>query len=241
MGDGKLWVPPRGKPPKSPAGYKATANPYVFEPVLEACSKRTEEIIQRSCCDDHIKLTCVDRLITPKDCIACLERDGVVSIPEEVWLIGKGPSIDFYDWSKAGWKCGINEAALIFKCDAAIAYDYHVLDKYKTSLPAETMVLRKSTHRNYSFANEYIWTKRKEVFDLTATAPIAIQILHYLGAKTIHFIGFDSMTIPNAGYANSISAEKHAGTNNDDFKRINNIITKLIEKLGIIAIWEHDQ
>ena len=54
-------------------------------------------------------------------------------LPEDVWLAGKGPSLDSYDWNKAGiCRIGINETAFVIpKCFGAFGIDYNVLDKYK--------------------------------------------------------------------------------------------------------------
>ena len=171
-----------------------------------------------------------------------------VRLPKEIWLAGKGTSLDKYDWSQAGdCRIGINETAfLVPKCTGAIAVDFNVLKKYR-KLPPEMLVYRKSTHVKYQYPNMYIWTKGVEAHNLHATAPIAIQLFNYLGAQIIHFVGFDSYSEQTnkhkarPDFADCIKKISGEGINMNNYRKINLVMSKLIIKLGLTAIWEHEQ
>ena len=162
---------------------------------------------------------------------------------DEIWLAGKGPSLDSYNWSLANeYRIGINETAYVIpNCWGAIAIDYRVLDKYKgmnhKTLPANILVFRKDCHIRYIFPNMYIWSKGREVQFLYGTAAIAIQLFHYLGAKTIHLVGFDSFK-GDSRYASSITAIKGEGLNRDKYKRVNEQLTKIIELRKVKVVLE---
>lgn len=169
--------------------------------------------------------------------------NNVASPLKEIWLAGKGPSLDSYDWSQANqYRIGINETAFIVpNCWGAIAIDYRVLDKYKgvtyKALPKELLVFRKDCHTRYVFPNMYVWSKGKEVKFLYGTAAIAIQLFHYLGAEIIHLVGFDSFK-GDARYAHSIQLIKGEGLNRDRYKRVNEQLTKIIDLTKVKVIVE---
>jgi len=162
-------------------------------------------------------------------------------LPREIWLVGKGPSMDTYDWSKAGYcRIGINEAALIIPhCWAAVAGDYRVLDKYKESLDPKIIVFRKDKHTMYEFENMVLWSMVTHVKTYFATAPMAIQMFSSFGAKIFHFVGFDSIDNSTTEYADSIKSIKAEGLNHDGFVEINKHILAEIDNCKIIPIWEH--
>ena len=158
---------------------------------------------------------------------------------KEVWLVGKGPSIQGYDWQDTEHpRVCINETVFVVPSpDAAIAIDYDVLDKYKEA-KLKVLVYKKNTHQQYTFANEYVYFFKDITISRHATAPIAIELLYNLGARIIHFVGFDSMD-GETDYAASIVAMKAQGKNKDGYKRINIEIMKVIDQLGVTPIWEH--
>ena len=168
----------------------------------------------------------------------------VDKVPNEVWLVGKGPSLDTYDWSKASWcRVAINEAAFIVpQCWGAFAVDTQVLNKFADS---DIIIFKRYEQRKYVFKKMYNYVKRIEAQSYHATAPIAVQVLHYLGANIIHFVGFDSFDelhlkrkrIPD--FAQLIEDISAKGTNKDNYKSINKSLKRLIQQLNITAIWEH--
>jgi len=165
-----------------------------------------------------------------------------LQIPEEVWLIGKGPSLDTYDWSKAGWfRACINETAfLIPNCTMAFCLDYRIHDKFIAALPENVLVVVKKAHLHYH-RYPYMLTYETQGVDIVqayATATVAIEILAQLGAKTIHFVGFDS--IDNiGGYAQSVIGIRGEGTNKHEYQDINKRIYQVLKTIDINCIWEH--
>lgn len=103
----------------------------------------------------------------------------------------------------------------------------------------DVVIFRKSTHVDYNFPMMYLWVRGIEADDLCATAPVAIQVLHYLGVKKIHFVGFDSIDSHNSDYADCVHAIQAEGETRDSYSTINYHILSLIEQLGVTAIWEH--
>ena len=181
-----------------------------------------------------------------KKCI--VTRQGFSSMPEivkfanplnEVWIAGKGPSLDTFDWSKAGvYRFGINETAFIIPfCFGTFAIDYHILNKYKKSLNSNIIVFRKFTHIDYEFPRMFLWD-RNMMKDAHATLCIAIQVLHHLGARKFHFIGCDSMN-QISGYAKSIININGQGDNKDSYRTINQHIQDTLIRLKVEVIWEH--
>lgn len=161
-------------------------------------------------------------------------------LPNDVWLVGKGPSLSKYDWSQVtGPVVCINETVFVVPvATMAVAIDYNVLDKYQeANIPQ--LVLRKATHRRYVFQHMFLWTYQDHApGPKTGTATIATQILYTCGARRIHYVGFDSVDGETA-YDNNIKAIKGEGTNMDGFRSINTCLLNVIQGLGIEAVWEH--
>ena len=166
---------------------------------------------------------------------------------KEVWLAGKGPSLDTYNWNKAGsFRVGINEAAFIIpSCWGAIAIDYCVLDKYRDRpIDPSITVYRKTTHKhsNYDFSKMILWDA---VENMHSTAVIAIQLLYQLNdTRIFHMVGFDSIDDSGSVYALSIEKNNDKGINSDRFVEINKklmiVMNGLRESLDpAIFIWEH--
>ena len=158
-------------------------------------------------------------------------------LPEEVWLVGKGPSLDSYDWSQAtGPKICINETVFLVPDPyAVIAIDYDVLDKL---LGTDCIVMRKNRHTKYQFKNQWIWYMADVGLSTHATAPIAIQLLYKWGVRKIHFVGFDAVD-QVTGYADLVLAIAAEGANMDGYKKISSEVLKVIEHLNITPVWEH--
>jgi len=163
-----------------------------------------------------------------------------ISLPKEVWLVGKGPSLDYYDWSKAtGPIVCINETAFLIKqCKYAIAIDYEVLHKYELSLDPSITLLRKHEHSHIKIDNVFVWRKGIHAKNLFSTAVVAIQVLKTLGAEIIHFVGFDAID-KRTGYAESVKEIRGEGTNSDGYTKISNQIKETLIKEQVTAIFEH--
>ena len=161
-------------------------------------------------------------------------------ISSEVWLAGKGPGLDRYDWSKAGaCRVAINESVyLIPDPSHAIALDYAAQEKYMASLPKGIIVFRKQDHRAYRFPRMILYKQSATVPLVKCTAAIAIQLIAAYGGKVIHFVGFDSLVNGQSQYADSIKHLKAEGINADGFEQINKYILAAINSTGIRPVWE---
>jgi len=75
--------------------------------------------------------------------------------------------------------------------------------------------------------------------NLFATAPIAIQLFHYLGARTFHMVGFDSID-QDTKYAKTIKDMNAEGTVRDGYASINKKLLAFGENLEELEfVWRH--
>lgn len=161
----------------------------------------------------------------------------------EIWLAGKGPSLDTFDWSKAGkYRVGINEAAFVIPdCYGAIAIDYYVLDKYLTFdkiKDGSIKVFRKQAHVSYDFPNQHLWTCT--AFKGYSTASVALDVFSSLGFNIFHLVGFDSISNPSSyQYADNVKVFGEDKDRPKNYDRINAKILEVITEKGIEVIWEH--
>ena len=152
------------------------------------------------------------------------------SLPEEVWLTGKGPSLDSYKWQGHETVICVNETVFCVPNPfAAIAIDYAVLDKYHE---LQCIILRKSSHTQYQFENMWIWNMSDANISSHATAVIATQLLCNWGTTTIHYVGFDAI------HGNTTHAKGLTG-NRSTYPQISVDLLGVIHLLGITPIWEH--
>lgn len=165
-----------------------------------------------------------------------------MKVPHEIWLAGKGPSFDVFNWAGAGpCRIGINEAAfLIPECWGAIANDPPILSKYVSLLPEHITVFRYIHYPEFQFPKQYAYDVGPEQFvkETFSTATCALQLFAGLGAEIVHFIGFDSID-GRLGYAETIKHIRGEGVNDDGFKAINKRLLEDVIRLGINPIWEH--
>ena len=155
----------------------------------------------------------------------------------ELWLGGKGPSLDKYDWSKAGsFRVGINETAFIIPdCYGAIANDLPILKKFK-ELPDNVVIYKRDGEKRIEFKNEILWKRPPSMF---STAIAAVLIFYGFGVRIIHFVGFDSVDDSMSKYAGSIKKIKGEGSNTDGYVAINKRLLSVIDELDIVTFWEH--
>lgn len=170
-------------------------------------------------------------------------------VPEEIWLIGKGRSLDTYDWSKAGpTRIAINEAVFVVPNVTGVFYiDYDVADKIRNQetgelfISPDVIIYKKRTHYAYNFDNEA--TYYDEVEDWNGTAVIALQVLHAWGMRKVHLVGFDALVDiyvegDGVAYANAIKAIGGEGHPADGYAGINKSLLKVISDLEIEAVLE---
>lgn len=165
-----------------------------------------------------------------------------IRLPEEIWLAGKGPSLDIFDWSKAGpCRIGINETAFVIpRCWGAIAKDYHIIEKYLEHGMKDIYVFIKDTwpEQYHKFPKIINWSRPKHATILFGTSVTSVQVFHSFGAKIFHFVGFDSID-KIEGYASQIKAVDGEGKNQDNYVEINKRLLQVIELRKVTPIWEH--
>lgn len=167
-------------------------------------------------------------------------------LPEEIWLAGKGPSFDFYDWSASGEiRIGLNETAfLIPDCWGAFAKDFPIVERYISEPlnPSVTVFIKDTWPEKYHiFQRMFLWNRPIHANILFGTAVTSLQIFHTLGARTFHMVGFDSIDAKASTYAQKIKAIDGEGKNQDGYEQINIRMKQVITSLGIKPIWEHRQ
>lgn len=165
-------------------------------------------------------------------------------LPEKVWIAGKGPSLDLFDWSKSDWcRIGINEAAFIIpNCWAGFAKDFQIVEKYlQYPIDPNILVFVKDTwpQKYTKFKKKFIWNRPKHADILFGTSTTCLQVLYNLGAREFHLIGFDSIDKKESTYSKQISKIGGAGQNQDGYEQINQRLFEVIKKLNLNVIWEH--
>ena len=213
--DGSLMFPRRGAPPLEVPGVYLTDpnNPY------------------------HLILNPASREIVQETVNVEIDRDGF----KEIWLAGKGPSLDTFDWSKAGpMRIGINEVAfLIPKCWGAIAYDQHIHTKYILDLDPNVVVFRRMRDIQYTFPKMYLWNKEVRARYNLTTLNVALELFYFLGCRLLHLVGCDSWT-GDASYAESIKNIQAEGDNPVQYKDVNDRLRAQIQDFDdLTIIWEH--
>lgn len=160
---------------------------------------------------------------------------------KDVWIFGKGPSIDIYDFSKAGpFRVGINDAALIVpKLWAASSSSLGQLERFSKLLNEDILVLYPKIYEGKvgPFKVQYMWGD--EGIFTNASSINTVELMWHFGFRTMHMVGFDSYS-GNSDYGKSIW--KVSKSEPDTLKSYESIIVRLIqvaEKKGIELIWEH--
>ncbi len=172
-------------------------------------------------------------------------------VPEDVWLVGKGLSLDTFDWSAAGpCRVAVNETAFVVpEVFAAAAWDIPVLDKYRNghdhheALPSTVWVIR------FVSADRPVWFPRERQFPclfalkpdgqrVYGTGTQTLVALAGCGARHFHMVGFDSVD-GNVETADSVTKIGGKGHNYDKYKRINHSLREWIKKLGLTIEWCH--
>lgn len=163
----------------------------------------------------------------------------VLNAPNEIWVAGKGPSLDTFNWSKAGiYRVGINETAfLIPRCTVALALDTLVLHKYKDDLD-ENITVCVRDRKKFRFKNQHSWT-RNEVKHHFGSLNVALQLFYNHGVRIFHLVGCDSVD-GISGYAKMIQEINAEGRNKDGYRRINRKLKQVMEGLKDAKfIFEH--
>lgn len=176
-----------------------------------------------------------------------------MNLPKEVWIGGKGPSIDTYDWSKAGKiRIGLNEAALIIPdCTDVIAKDYNVWKVLKKNLKSGIYVwveegIKLKDYTEWPNNPIFRWKTGVHAKEGYETCPSCISICGYFGVEIIHFVGCDSINYTpqqhqrkGKPYAKSVLKYDSGSRQNFYYEPINRHIWLALKKTGIIPVWEH--
>lgn len=163
-----------------------------------------------------------------------------LSLNTEVWVAGKGPSLDIFPWHKAGQIIGINETAFIIpNCWGAAAIDYSVLKKYTKELNDDIVVINRIAQPMVYFKNQITWKVGREAKKLEGgTANMLVYVLAYHNVEKIHFVGFDSVD-GNMNYSKRIVRMDAFSMNTDKYVGINEHLFKSLQDTGIEPVWEH--
>lgn len=164
-----------------------------------------------------------------------------IKIGKTVWLFGKGPSLDTFDYSTCGnYRVCVNETVLtVPEPYLFVGSDYNVQDRVISSPVMKNVIAcRKEQHVQYEYPKMYLWRYGREVQRIAGTAETAIQLCHYFGAKRFYMVGFDSID-HISGYSRSISRIGAEGQTDDNYSRINHSLLETIQRLGVKVFWEH--
>src|SRR5690606_727694 len=209
MPDGSVVYPNQGIPPShGPPGYKQDPrNPYRWVPVFPDCKYRYigYNFQERCKCNVPVnKCNALDGVIVSVPfCNSCKIRTGEIAVPEnrmtytdnfpyEVWIAGKGPSLEYFDWSNAGkFRIGINEAVYVVPdCYVACATDQQIMEMYSNNLPESVEYTLLPTTCMYNFGKKII---RWDTEPSYGSGPSALLTAIRKGSKVIHLVGFDSL------------------------------------------------
>ena len=184
-----------------------------------------------------------------------IQNHAIIKWPKEVWVGGKGPHIDTYDWSKAGpFRVGVNEAALLIPdCQVVVAVDYGVWGTLQKKLLPNILVFMEEGIKNKKFTEwpnnpVYRYKVGRESFPGFESAPHAVMLCGHFGVEIIHFVGFDGMSYSDAQHAKkgrpySAKAEElDTGDRNCfDYAPINKKIWRALKEhpQKITPVWEH--
>lgn len=160
-------------------------------------------------------------------------------LPTEVWVAGKGRSIDKFNWGEAGYVIGLNETALVIDdCDCALAKDYSALNNYKRYLhPGTLVLLKKSLSDKYKFHKQLVWDTNEIIQSYYSIITVGLEVLYWFGVDTIHMVGFDSVD-GDLERSPSVMAFVDGG-DVKTYNRINPVLMQVIDRLPINIIWEH--
>lgn len=163
-----------------------------------------------------------------------------LSLNTEVWVAGKGPSIDIFPWHKAKQIIGINETAFFIpNCWGAATTDFNILKKYIKDLDDSIVVISKKSEPMIYFKNHIVWEMGREVKKFVGgTVNLLVRVLAYHGVKKIHFVGFESVD-GDLDYSKRILRMNAFSMNAKKYYDINEYLFKALEETGIKPVWEH--
>lgn len=143
----------------------------------------------------------------------CLEED--VSLKARFktpgYIVGKGPSLDSFDWSKIEPNCpiiGINEAYLVLKAQRLSNPIYFVQADcpYKKYVTSEDVKFVTQKAARFYHDQENLNVIESSVWPIFLTSTYAIKLLNYFGCTKINLIAFDSFK-GIEGYTTSLTPD----------------------------------
>lgn len=220
MNDGSVVYP--REVPTGPPGY--TQDPQDkcrwFPRFLRNCEHRYlgEKILPACNCKVNV-LSCrlLQIPVNVPVCNDCKLQDATMEpivnydeqFPREIWIFGKGPSFDGFDFSTAGqFRIGINDAVYhIPDVFVACGTDQHILQMYSNGLPNSVRYTMLPNTCGMYFNRPVIrWDSDAGL----NTGPAAIQTAIRRGTRILNLVGFDSL-FGDWRYAKSITTSHNAG------------------------------
>jgi hypothetical protein len=161
--------------------------------------------------------------------------------PEEVILLGKGPSLDKWDGSETNGRVvvAINEAMTKKECDYGIYSDEAMR---ALSPPTNVSIIRPSfLKHSHGDCEQFVYDRAEYGAQTCSTASIAIIMLGVWGVKRILAVGFDAYDTPiGPVYADCVSG-MISSRSSSDFSFVNETIEDAIRASGVDVEFWHRQ
>lgn len=159
----------------------------------------------------------------------------------DIWITGKGPSLDRYDWTQAGYpRLAVNEAALLVEGCAAVCKDTRMVRIYERILPTQIPVYTKnfSTLRRLRNHRQFPMGPVLCRYPYVNSISMCCIIGRHFGYNRLHIIGCDMIDgIP--GYAECAKQVAVSHFRQDNYQHMNMLMLNLLSNLDVEIIWEH--
>jgi len=179
---------------------------------------------------------------------------------EDVWMFGKGPSLDWFPMKEAGpYRVGINETCLVRDVRVVVALDPGPVKRILHQQPKEfwkgrTLLTTAALQRiNVPDGVPHLAIDHRDMVPRPkATAAFALQALYHLGVgiHTLHMVGFDGWgleeQVVNGVYSDEVCQkvyqDRPSKSKTGSLKTINKSIGAALSAIGLAderVIWEH--
>lgn len=158
----------------------------------------------------------------------------------EAWIIGKGPSLDYFGFQYYMYpRYAVNEAAFLIPNCVAICKDLRMVKIYQEKLPFDVPVYTKNMVRLRRLDNhiQYPMGKLLNAHYYPSSISMAIIIAKELGFTRLHLVGCDSVD-GIQGYANCVKTVAHCAPKYYNDHSVNELKTIIINE-GVDVVWEH--
>lgn len=156
-------------------------------------------------------------------------------------LLGKGPSLDRFiaEYPKSRWHVvavGINEAALRFPVKYIFALDDGPLAAICQAKPDATLCVEPKRIET-PFIRKAIYEWGKHATPGHETAPVALEIMAFMGIRTVVMVGFDGYDNGRDDYAPSLNLTPRNGDGN--YAVVNGHIDAVAYVHQLRLVWWH--